>query len=293
MNLVIPTYKPHYDYNINFLNSFSEFCLDKKEVNIKFIVNESDFNFFNKIDLLYPDLKIKVVTLRDLIFKVDGLNVQNDSTIFNSKYPLQSLKKLYSHSIVDDDYIVIDSENLCVKNFYFRDIIEDEKSKPIYYTNFFFQDIQKNVTNSCNSILNTDSNKWFFLKSYWFYEKKIVEQLILDLKKEHPFITNRLQNELFFEYQLYCEYIDKNNLKEMSNIDLLDENSVFFSEILRNKNNNFEYLCVELNDENLSRYLSLIYKMKDKIVRLHWMPSEIKERIIKESDIGIGTFHWD
>jgi hypothetical protein len=292
MDLVIPSHRPHYDFNVNFLNSFDKFCLDKANVKINIIVNKEDNHYFNNILKLFPSLNIKIITLTDLIFNVDGVVIGNDVDIFNSKYPLQSLKKLFSYTITNGDYIVIDSENLCLKNFYFKDIIENEKNKPIFYCENTFQELQKKVLNSCNSILNQDENKWFFLKSYWFYEKKIVEDLVCELKKTYSNITLRLNHEPFFEYQLYCQYILKNNLKEIINLDLYNEDFIYFSKILTEKNNNFEYICVELNEENISKYLGMIEKMNDRIIRLHWIPDDIKNKIIDSSNIAIGTFHW-
>lgn len=292
MNLVIPTHHPHYDYNISFLNSFDNFCLDKSDVKINLIVNNKDFLFFEKIPIIYPELNISIVSLRDLILKIDGCD-SDDESMFETKYPLQSLKKLFSYVVTNDDYIVIDSENLCLRNFKFRDIIENEKRKPIFYTENIFQDLQIKVLNSCNSILNYDTNKWFFLKSYWFYEKKIVSKLIEELKELYGNITLRLKGETFFEYQLYCGYIVKNNLKENINIDTYCEETTFFSKILVENTSTFEHVCVQLNNENLPKYLKIIESMGDKIIRLHWMPNEIKDEIINKSNIFIGTFHWD
>jgi hypothetical protein len=292
MNLVIPTHHPHYDYNISFLNSFDNFCLDKSDVKINLIVNNKDFLFFEKIPIIYPELNISIVSLRDLILKIDGCD-SDDESMFETKYPLQSLKKLFSYVVTNDDYIVIDSENLCLRNFKFRDIIENEKRKPIFYTENIFQDLQIKVLNSCNSILNYDTNKWFFLKSYWFYEKKIVSKLIEELKELYGNITLRLKGEIFFEYQLYCGYIVKNNLKENINIDTYCEENMFFSKILVDNTSTFEHVCVQLNNENLPKYLKIIESMGDKIIRLHWMSDEIKNEIINKSNIFIGTFHWD
>jgi len=42
MNIVIPTYNKHYQYNINFLDSFDLYCLDKKNDYVMLIVGEVD-----------------------------------------------------------------------------------------------------------------------------------------------------------------------------------------------------------------------------------------------------------
>lgn len=67
MNIVIPTYNKHYQYNINFLDSFDLYCLDKKEVKINFIVSSLDYDLFNNFKEKYQELNINIFKLSDLI----------------------------------------------------------------------------------------------------------------------------------------------------------------------------------------------------------------------------------
>ena len=119
MNLVIPTYNKHYNYNIKFLESFRTYCLDKNDVKINFIVNSSEYELFSNLKSIFNDININIVKFSDLLLKVDNENYSDNVSFFSTKYPLQSLKKLLAYICVDTDYIVFDSENLCVKEFYF------------------------------------------------------------------------------------------------------------------------------------------------------------------------------
>lgn len=294
MNIVIPTYYRHYQYNVNFLNSFKLFCLDKNDVKINFIVNLQDYDFFKNLIEEFPDLNINLIKLIDLLNAVDNKNFFDDSYMFNTKYPLQSMKKLLSYKVVDTDYIVFDSENLCLKEFYFKDIFNSLKSKPILYCNNIYQDIQKEVLSNCNNLIQFLNNKWFFVKSYWFYETKLVNQLILNLKNIHNTdITSLLSDKIFFEYQLYCTFLLKENLKETICCDKIYSENYDFQSELNSKGGNCEFVITLLNNENIGYYIDILNKLDEKIIRLHWIDENIKNKILENTNVCIGTFHWD
>jgi len=98
MNIVIPTYSKHYQYNINFLTSFNKFCLDKDEVKINFIVNSNELDLFSGLVNQNTHLNVRIITLKELMFNVDGEYYNDDQSFFNTKYPLQSIKKLFAYT---------------------------------------------------------------------------------------------------------------------------------------------------------------------------------------------------
>ena len=295
MNIVIPTYNKHYNYNVNFLNSFNEFCLDKNKVTINFIVASNELDLFSGLVNQYAHLNVRIITLKELMFNVDGEYYNDNQSFFNTKYPLQSIKKLFAYTCVDTDYIVFDSENLCLKEFYFEDIFNDLKNKPIIYSDKIHYDLQRNVTSTCNDIFDlTENNKWFFLKSYWFFERNHVESMITFLKEKYSKnITLFLNNKIFFEYQLYCTFLLINNLKEFVNIDTVIDKEIKFSELLDKENHNYEYIITTINSDNVLNYINILQELNEKIIRLHWASEEIKNNIITNSNVCIGTFHWD
>ena len=143
MNIVIPSYEKHLSYNLNFLESFRKYCNDKQRVIINFICCNSNQNEFFQLKEKFKDLNINIFTLSQLIKKVDGIDFDDSPCNFITKYSLQSLKKLLSYSIVDSDYLAIDSENLCVKDFYFQDIIDSMKMKKIN------KKVPQHISNRC------------------------------------------------------------------------------------------------------------------------------------------------
>lgn len=292
MNIVIPTHEPHRKHNIDFLKSFDEFCVDKKDVTITLVVNSHNFHSFYQVKEGFKDLKVQVVTLSNLMENVDGVPGEDHPSTFFHKYPLQSMKKLFAFSVVDSDYIVMDSENLCLKRFEFSKIFEKLKQKPILFCNkIFFEEVQSRVVDECNFIVNSNLKKWCFLKSYWFFEKKLVSDMVNEIKMRHGSVSLFLRNKFFFDYQLYCTYLHEKKLRNFACIDdVISKEPYNFLQLLDEKQNNFEYVCTVLNENNVLQYCNLIDEMDEKIVRLHWMPDNVRGSIIKNSNMCIGTF---
>ena len=290
-NIVIPTYEKHFNYNLNFLDSIVKYCKDKEELKIHFILSTSNCERFKKLIESYDSLNINVATLSQLIKNLDEIDVSDNVGGFPNKYIYQSLKKIFAYTITGDDYIVLDSENLCLKPFFIKDVFKGMKDKRLIFSKTYAQPIQKEVVNNCNSILSDSCNKWFFIKSYWFYEKDFVEKMIEDLKERYDkSCYSILKSKKIFEYQLYCQYIVSEGLKETFCADEYDEE---YTRELNKSMFNFEYVCTVLNEENLDRYYKIINENSEKIIRLHWMSEKIKDNLIKNTDICIGTFHWD
>ena len=294
MNIVIPTYEKHYAYNVNFLESFDLYCLDKNDVKINFIVNSNEYGLFINLKNNNINLNINIIKFSDLLLKIDGENYPDHDEFFNTKYPLQSLKKLLAYTCVDTDYVVFDSENLCIKNFYFRDIFKTLKSKPIIYCNKTYCELQKTVIESTNKLLDINSDNWFFVKSYWFFELEHVNNLINYLRKNNnSTITLLLKDTIFFEYQLYAGYLFKYKLKEFINSESFTEKETNFEELLQDAKNNYEYINVVLTMDNVQYYINILNNLDERIFRLHWTDEKIKDKIINGTNIAIGTFHWD
>jgi len=199
MTIVIPTYKRHISYNFNFLKSFASHCLDKRYVDILLIVKSSEYDIFKKLTVEFPDLNLKIIKMSDLLFNVDQKRYSDEAIFFESKYPITAIKKLFAYSVIDGDYIVLDSENLCLKDFYFSDLFQELKNMPLIYCSDIYADIQRDVLQTSNSLIDFRNNeKWFFLKSYWFFEKQHVVSLIEYLKKLHKEDLSHLFSSLTF-----------------------------------------------------------------------------------------------
>ena len=291
MNIVIPTYENHYDCNIKFLHSFDKHCLDKDKVFINFVVCNYNFNIFLNLKKIFSALNIEIITLSQLIMKVDGIDFDDSSHNFNTKFPLQSIKKLFAYSVVDSDYIVLDSENICVKDFYFEKLINIIKTKKISYCNNYWQPIQHDVVYNCNKLINHNDNRWYFLTSYWYYEKNYVQKLIDEIRQiNNEKIIYILKDIIFFEYQLYSSFILKKNLKQSVSVDEILKNEEELRTNLILSEHNYEYICSTITPNTIDNYIQFLNKNEERITRLHWMPKEFAEKIISETKICIGTF---
>jgi hypothetical protein len=301
MNIVIPSYEKHISYNVNFLESFRKHCNDKEYVTINFICCNYNKNIFLKLKENFNDLNINIFTLSQLIKKVDNIDFDDSPNNFNTKYPLQSLKKLLSFSVVDSDYLVLDSENLCIKDFYFREVIDIIKNKKIKYTikNYINNPFELLIIDNCNELINFNNNSFSFLDPYWYFEKDIVLKLMTELVEIHQNkIIFILKDILFFEYQLYSTFCFKHNLKQKISTDeiLIDE------KVLKNNLNDekynplghtYHYICSTITDETIDSYIKLLNNLDERITRLHWMPEKLANKIIEHTKVSIGTFHWD
>ena len=98
--IVIPTYENHFVYNINFLESFEKYCLDKDNVIINFILNKHNINIFTENIRKFNNLFIKLHTLSELINNVDNIEEDDHPNKFSNKYCLQSMKKLFSYTML-------------------------------------------------------------------------------------------------------------------------------------------------------------------------------------------------
>lgn len=293
MNIVIPSYEKHISYNINFLESFRKYCIDKDKVKINFICGNSNQIQFFQLKEKFNDLNINIFTLSQLIKKVDCIDFDDSPHNFITKYSLQSLKKLLSYSIVDGDYLSIDSENICTKDFYFQDIIDSVKTKKIKYSAEYYQSnpLQCEVVDNCNKLLNYQNNNWCFMDSYWYFEREIVSKLIDELVKvnNNDKITFILKDITFFEYQLYSSFIFKYNLKEKISTDQILDNEKKLKFNLDNSGHSYEYICSTITDETINSYIKLLNNLDERITRLHWMPEKLANKIIEHTKVSIGT----
>lgn len=223
---------------------------------------------------------------------VDNIDFIDSINNFNQKYSYQSLKKLLAYSIIKDDYVVLDSENLCLKEFYFKDMWKLMKTNKIYYTTTLFDDLSIRVLNESNKLIDADYPYWFFITSYWFFEYNHVCSLINLLKLNGP-ILYLLKDVYFFEYQLYCSFLYKHQLKVFENVFTIANKEYNFEDHLNRTNWQWAYICTAINNENVLAYCNFLEVTNERITRLHWMPTDIKDIILSNTQVCIGTFHWD
>lgn len=308
MNIVTSTFINHFGYNINFLKTFDEKCLDKSDVKITFVVtHEEEKRILN--DLIannnLSSLNIDIVVLIDLINEIESNEIKYQNLPFtNEKYPIINLKKIYGCLHVNKDCLVLDSEVLCLSEFKFFDMFKTLKNKYFAYTYFndSFDDIidplQIQVIENCNNILKSNNKEWFFTKTYWFYDIDCLKEMIDFVKKQNDVdsFSLFLADKLIFDYQLYGSYLYNNNLKEFKSHNEITKNKPKLRKAFKNYRNSlnsipvgFEYVCISLDEDSIDEYIEFIHEQNEKMVKIHWMPDNIRDRIINSGKIFMGS----
>ena len=293
MHLVIPSYEKHIHWNEKFLKSFNKFCADKSDVEITFVCNQSNVDLFKGLTRKFKKLNVRIQTLTHLIQSVDQVYFDDSPFNFPTKYPLQSLKKLFAFSSTNADYLVIDSENVCLKDFYFHEIFERIKNQKIKADSRLVGELQNEVAKNCNELIDFNPKQWLFLDSYWFFEKDFVELLLNELRQinKTPSVHSLLKNRTFFEYQLYASFLIKKSLKQTIDVNEILRESNELRSNLEKSPNNYEYIGATVTKETWSDYISLLNRLNARITRLHWMHPDFAKAIVKNTNVCIGTYH--
>ncbi len=293
MHLVIPSYEKHIHWNEKFLKSFNKFCADKSDREITFVCNQSNVDLFNGLTRKFKRLNVCSQTLTHLIQQVDQVYFEDSPFNFPTKYPLQSLKKLFAFSSTNADYLVIDSENVCLKDFYFQEIFESIKNQKIKADSRFVYEIQNEVAKNCNELIDFNPGQWLFLDSYWFFEKDFVKLLLNELRQinKTPSVHSLLKNRTFFEYQLYASFLLKKSLKQKIDVNEILRDSNELRSNLEKSPHNYELISATITKTTLSDYISLLNRFDDRITKLHWMHTDFAKAIVENTNVCIGTYY--
>jgi hypothetical protein len=283
--LLIPTYNRHFQYNRNFLQSCDKYCIDN--LNITFVITEKERQIFNSVINGY---KAQVITLHELIKDTLSIDIDEDHLLHKiGKFNFQSLKKIYG-ALKYDYSIVLDSENLCINKFNSNQLIDNIiEDKNIFYSNKMLDSNMVNVTVNASNLLNCTFDKYFFQTSYWLYEKNIVQ----DLLNQHNLYEYFLKTSPNFEAVIYSAFINKNNHKYKYNF--INTEDIFGKEIcdeLSSHGFTPEHFCIIAN-KYIDRYCNWINKYHIPVARMHWISEDNVSYIKKQTNIKIGTFHYD
>ena len=212
--LVIPTFTGHLIQVKLFLESFVQFCKDKKKIPVKLIISESDSQAFAEIvEEFSPLLNLEILTLKTILQAEENISVDENELLKKvGKFNFQSLKKIYGVKYFDHDCaLVLDSEALLIRPTKFSEIFEDFlKKKFIIYSKHGDNSTQLDVTENVLKILKKKfHDMWMFEYQYWFYEKERVNQLFTHIQKttKKTLYQNLESFSPIFEFNLYTFYL--------------------------------------------------------------------------------------
>lgn len=225
MQIVIPTYEPHFIRSIEFLNSFNKHCKDKDRVTINFIVSDHEVSKFHSMTNKFSNiLNIRIYILKHLVKLIFNKDI-NEISLLNTigKYNFQSLKKLVGVYYIGNPYsLLMDAETLVVRDFFLKDLFNRffNKEKHIFYTDNTgnFNAFLKQITDDCLDILKYEEHiPYYFFETYnWFFDSNILKDLFTYIEGSFnstifDLLTEKY--EVIFETILYNLFIYKNNDK--------------------------------------------------------------------------------
>ena len=221
LSLLIPTYKPHFEYVKNLIISINKYCQDENKINMYIVVSSEDYADALQFIEIATKINIIILNFKEIVHLVLNIDInENDFLTISGLHKYQSLKKIlsvyYLTQTLNYEYVhVLDSESLFIRYFTFEKIIETYKTnKTIYYNSK--QRIVRLQCNISKELLNSNPVPGWLLENYlWIYENKIVKDffncLFCNIHTEDDLI-NKIPLHIFIEI-VYYHFIYINNDK--------------------------------------------------------------------------------
>lgn len=228
--IITPTYRDHFHYIKRYLKSFNKYTTDKDKYNIVFTISRSEKEeFFEIINNYKRDLNIDILFFEDLLTYYNVKLPPDEIIKKYGRFTFQTLKKFYTMMYVDSEYfLVLDSESMVIRKTSISSLFEGFfKSPYIIGSNIDISrrhEIVNIIESNINFLLKTKCNIWFLEHFVWFYEKKILLNLIRE-SGEPIFMAEQIYKKNFelrvekdikfgiFEILLYQNYLFKNHKK--------------------------------------------------------------------------------
>ena len=223
--IITPTFKEHFNYIKKYIDSFEACVLDSEDIPLVFIVSDSEINELEKIIRSKRISNYKIISF-DKLLKEYGIECSADHILKKyGKFSFQTLKKLLPILYLDyDQVLLLDSESMWINRCRMNDVFDKYFSSP-YLTvsnldakqwDVFSMVEQQNI----DLIFGFHQKYWPLENFVWFYEKKIIEDLVTQLGSIFE-ICSKVESEAVydkykagvFEILLYQDYIINNNEK--------------------------------------------------------------------------------
>lgn len=236
MDIVIATHNVNYSQMRLFLKSFSDNCIDKDKVTIRLVIPKFDVEFFNKLSILFKDLKIIILPLNYLLDKYKQNN-QTEIQLFEKigRLSFISIKKIFGilESSVNQ-VCVFNSDTIFIRKFYLEKYISNNWFKYYYCSKLISRN--EELQNIQNNIFDINDRNWYHEIKTWIFDKRVVSDMYKFLINKYKKIDN-ITHDFIFDYCYYLFYkhhtdayqivswIDTYNILE--NILSLDKFSLF------------------------------------------------------------------
>ena len=289
--IITPTFSGHFPCIDIYLRSFDEYVTDKKDIPIFFTIEAADKDEFERIIAPYRNrMDLRVLYIDDLLIE-QGIYLTPANLLKKyGKYTYQTFKKFYTMQHVEaEKFLVLDSESSWIRKTSMKERFEDFFSHPrMYYSvmddNCKMTEFKEPAYRNISYILGIDDRRWYLEHFMWYYEKRILMDLldeygsVLEIADK---IRENANTELgIFEILLYCMYVDKNAdkygyqiydmttlCKEKIPVEILT-NYKFEKELALNKDGGLiEHVMLFLTRENVRYFAHLFRNVGIDIIR--------------------------
>ena len=216
--IITPTFRPHFPFNREFLQSYAQNAEDAAQVPVHFVVVRDELADMQAIMAEFPALDLHAHAFEDLL-EASG-HRENALELLREvgKFAYQSLKKLYALKAIDyDQALVLDSEALILKPVRVADLFDEYYADPFvlysdlsYRGDHWFGGQSDAVVKNAAKLLRLPYPNLWFLEYYgWFYDKRIVRDLFASFPEDLlPAIRTRLKSDTrVFENQLFYHFV--------------------------------------------------------------------------------------
>lgn len=316
MNIVVkrivitPTFRPHFPFNREFLQSYEQNVVDAPEVAVHFIVSRAELADMEALLSEFPALDVHAHAFEDLLASSGHQAEALDLLREIGKFAFQSLKKLYAlKELPYDQALVLDSESLVLKPTRMGDVFDEYFADPfVFYSDLshrkenWADSFSYTATRNAAKLLRIPSPPIYLLEYYgWFYEKRLVQDMFAALPEDLlPAVRRRLGKEKhLFECILYYSFLYANQeryrYRFVSVNQLLREylGEAAYDEYIGNFTGSweahgiFEYVSKEVSERNLSGLLRLFQERNLRFYRSElWNRNErAQDALIRQSPI--------
>jgi FkbM family methyltransferase len=271
--IIVPTFIGHLPQIELFLSSFDKFCLDKESINLHLVISRPERNAFKHLEDKYKNrINLNITDLFTLLKTEEKVEINEKDLLQQvGKFNYQSLKKIYAiKHFTEDMGLVLDSEALLIRPTRFTDIFENyRKNRFIVSANPGLDETKQDVARLSFELLGMEYKPiWFFEYYYWFFDKKIVDEMFVHVLKTtgRTLYENLLFKKPLFEYNLYALFSYFYHKEEFTFLEARHLISHYLTgeELVKYKTAlggtiAFEYICWGLTKENSDK-LSVLFR---------------------------------
>ena len=219
--VITPTYRGHFPHIKKYLQSFDRY-LEDRDFPLFFIISRDEVSDFERVTAGFAGrLNINVLILEDLL-KSRGITRESDDLLRSfGRFSFQTMKKLEAAlHIGAERFLILDSESMLVRPTNMKSLFDRFFAKPFivrsavgdrrrtYRLTASYQFLQ-----TINRILGRNDDVWLLESFHWFYELRILKDLVRDHGRPLDIIS-RLENpepgrerESVLEILLYYHYL--------------------------------------------------------------------------------------